>query len=246
MKDTTALILAAGLGMRMGPRGRLMPKGLIPLGGTPLVPQSVATLRARGFGRIVIVTGHLSEQYETAFAGSDVTLLHNPDYGSTGSLLTLKTGLAAVDGPCVILESDLIYAPQALDPICENESCLVTSGPTGAGDEVYIWPREGHVPPVLHDMSKDMRHIDRPHFGELVGITGLSAAAVDEMRDVARDILSTSPAAHYEEALVALSRRTAIPLARIDDLPWAEVDDEEMLARAERLVLPRVLAAREA
>lgn len=244
MKDITALILAAGLGVRMGPRGEIMPKGLIPMGGVPLVTQSVETLRAWGAARIVIVTGHLAHQYERNFAGTDVTLIHNDAYATTGSLRSLKAGLAAIEGACVILESDLIYAPQALDPITESASCLVTSGPTGAGDEVYIWERAGITPPVLHDLSKDAQHLERPHFGELVGVTGLNGEAVELLRGVTDEVLTASPAAHYEEALIELSGRTDIPLARLDDLPWAEVDDEVMLERATRLVLPRVQAAR--
>ena len=53
MKDFTAIIVAAGMGVRMGPRGRLMPKGLIEVGGSPMVAQSLdtlATVRLTGGG----------------------------------------------------------------------------------------------------------------------------------------------------------------------------------------------------
>ncbi|MDF0600032.1 phosphocholine cytidylyltransferase family protein [Psychromarinibacter sp. C21-152] len=244
MNDTTAIILAAGLGVRMGPRGKLYPKGLIEMGGETMAAQSLATLRAFGIGRVRIVTGHLAEQYREAFgAERDVELIHNPLYDSTGSLQTLATALDGLDGDVVILESDLVYAPEALEAALAPGNRLVTSGPTGAGDEVYVWAGdEGH----LQEISKIADARPEPHLGELVGITKLEAAAVPEMRRAVEDVLADVPAEHYEPGLVELGRRVPVPCIRLDDLPWAEVDDEAMLARAERVVFPRIAAARAA
>ena len=141
----------------------------------------------------------------------------------------------------MILESDLVYAPQGLAAALAGGSRLVTSGPTGAGDEVYVWTGAGDA---LNLISKDRAARADTPFGELVGITALDAEAVAAMRGVAPRVLAETPAEHYEMGLVALGQDRAVPCVRIDDLPWAEVDDEAMLARAERLVMPRLDAAR--
>ena len=60
----TAIILAAGMGVRLKERGKLMPKGCMCLGEKAIVEESVLRLLAVGIERIVIVTGHLAEQYE--------------------------------------------------------------------------------------------------------------------------------------------------------------------------------------
>jgi len=228
--------------MRMGPRGRLTPKGLIPVGGHALVAQSVATLRSFGVRRIRIVTGHLHHMYHAAFGtDADVELIHNPDYETTGSLLTLVRGIDGIAGPVVVLESDLIYAPAALDAALAGGNRLITSGRTGAGDEVYVWTdTQGH----LAGISKDPDAHPAAPFGELVGITALRPDEVDRLRSVGPRVLSRVPAEHYEAGMVALGRETPIPCVRIDDLPWAEVDDEAMLTRASTEVYPRIAAAR--
>lgn len=222
-----------------------MPKGLIPVGGTPIIQQSVATLRAHGVGRIVIVTGHLSDQYAALFAGRDVELVHNPRYATTGSLLSLAVGLEQVDGACVIAESDLIYAPQALAPLdCQSNRFLV-SGPTGAGDEVYVWAdTQADGKHLLADISKNRAARPDAPLGEMVGLTALTAEAVPLMREAAAQELARNPEEHYEPGVVALTHKVAVECPLIADLPWAEIDDETMLERAERLVYPRVLAAR--
>ena len=245
MTEITAIILAAGLGVRMGPRGKLSPKGLLSVGGTTMIEQSVASLRDWGAAHIRIVTGHLAGQYQDAFADSDVELVHNPHYATTGSLLTLMIALEGITTPCVILESDLIYAPEALDALDGTGNRLIVSGPTGAGDEVYVWAHGAQGGPEhLVDISKDRAARSEPPFGELVGITGLTAASVENMRRIGPQVLSRNPEEHYEPGLVALGRAVGIEVFRIDDLPWAEVDDEAMLKRAEDLVFPRVQAAR--
>ena len=244
MGDITAVILAAGMGVRMGPRGRLMPKGLIPVGGVPMVEQSVATLRDWGAARIVIVTGHLQEQYQALFGDSDIELVYNDAYASTGSLLSLVKGLERVEGPCVIIESDLIYAPQALDPVDGIRNVFPLSTPTHAGDEVYAWTRDEDGAPILDEISKDRAARIEAPMGEMVGLTGLNAQSVPELLRVANDILHDAPKEHYEPGLVALSKRMPVHCHLFDDLPWAEIDDEDMLERAAREVYPRVLAAR--
>lgn len=57
----TAVILAAGMGVRLKDRGRLSPKGCLCLGEKSIVEESVLRLLATGIERIVIVTGHLAE-----------------------------------------------------------------------------------------------------------------------------------------------------------------------------------------
>ena len=246
MTQMTALILAAGLGVRMGPRGELMPKGMLNVGDGRLVPQSVDSLRRWGADRIIVVTGHLADQYEAEFAGTNVELIHNPDYATTGSLLTLATGLAAIDGPCLVLESDLIYAPQVLERIPRNKDCFTVSGPTGAGDEVYTWVDSNRDTNRLVEISKSIAQRREPPLGEMIGVSGLSTNSAIKMRDVAKSVLDLNPAAHYEQGLVALAQLVDIECLFFEDVAWAEIDDELMLQRAQDSVVPRVQAARQA
>ncbi|MDJ0824368.1 MAG: phosphocholine cytidylyltransferase family protein [Rhodobacter sp.] len=245
MTEITAIILAAGLGVRMGPRGKLTPKGLLRVGGATLIEQSVAALRAWGAARIVIVTGHLSDQFEALFAGSDIELRHNPHYATTGNLRSLAVGLEGVDGPCLILEGDLIYAPQVLDAVDGSSNRFLVSTATGAGDEEYVWATGVQGGPLhMVEVSKDLAVRPEPPLGEMIGVTELTAEAVRRMRRVALEVLSHDPEEFYEAGLVALSREDAIECVLLDGVPWAEIDDERMLERTEREVYPRIQAWR--
>ena len=60
--DTTAMILAAGLGSRLGALTQDRPKALVELNGKPLLQHCIEDLIANGFHHIVINVHHFGEQ----------------------------------------------------------------------------------------------------------------------------------------------------------------------------------------
>ena len=60
--DTTAMVLAAGLGTRLKALTQDKPKALVPLNGKPLLQHCIENLIANGFNHIVINVHHFGEQ----------------------------------------------------------------------------------------------------------------------------------------------------------------------------------------
>ena len=60
--DTTAMILAAGLGTRLKALTQDKPKALVPLNGKPLLQHCIENLEANGFHHIIINVHHFGEQ----------------------------------------------------------------------------------------------------------------------------------------------------------------------------------------
>ncbi len=241
MKIEQALILAAGRGVRMGPRGQAIPKGFIEVGGRTLIERSLSLLAGAGIAEVCIVTGHLAERYEQLprVAGLKVTPLHNPHFAGMGSFESLRTGLGAMRGAFLLLESDIIYEPRALETVLSapHEAVILASGPTGAGDEVYVWADEEQGTARFRGMSKQRgAHPDAP-YGELTGISRISAGLA---RQLMRNAHEAKPDSDYESAIVRAARETPIACLRVDDLLWGEIDDEGMLARVEAKLWPRL------
>jgi len=246
MTGTEAIILAAGRGLRMGAQTQSIPKGLIEVGGEPLVQRSVRMLRSRGVERIRIVTGHLDSCYRDAFgaAGDWLELVFNPDFAATGSLRSLIAGLEGVSGETLILESDILYEARGLDPLLSGGTGLVLSGTTHATDEVYTWVHDAFGSPVqLLALSKNPDHLPFAHLGELTGLTRLAQSDVARLRHIASSIMDANPRADYEDGLVALAKMTRFDCHLIDDLAWTEIDDVAMLERARSVVWPRINGA---
>ena len=105
-----AVILGAGLGSRL--RGTLddRPKGFLKLGNRPIVEESIAKLVRTGIDDIVIVTGYCHEFYDQlAEKYPFVRTILNPDFATTGSMLSLYTASQYVNSDFLLLESDLVY-----------------------------------------------------------------------------------------------------------------------------------------
>ena len=63
---TTAVVLAAGRGTRMGALTATTPKPLLAVGGRPLIAHVLSGLAAAGVRRAILVTGYRGEQIEAA------------------------------------------------------------------------------------------------------------------------------------------------------------------------------------
>lgn len=219
----TACILAAGLGTRLGDLPH--PKGFLQLHGQTLIERSLDLLRRHGIRRIVVVTGHLGHFYE-ALPG--IETVPNPAYATTGSLASLAAAAPRLDEDFLLLESDLVYEPRALATLLEHPhpDLVLLSGPTGAGDEVYV---QADATGRLQRMSKDradLQHVT----GELVGISRVSTRL---LQDLVRD-----PRGAYEtDGLVRCARSHEILCPLVPDLLWGEVDDPGHLRRVQELRL---------
>lgn len=242
---TTAVILAAGMGMRLGPVGTTQPKGLLRLGPQPIITESIAQLRHHGITRIVIVTGHRADQLAPlAATASDIVLVHNPRYAESGSMYSLYCARTLLDEPFLLLESDLVYEPRAIAAVLDapGPDVILLSGPTGAGDEVYA-AGDGHR---LAGLSKDRAALPNV-VGELVGISKISVPLFTHMLAAAERAFQTTLQVAYEtDMLIAAAQTIPVAYELIPDLVWTEIDDTAQLERARLHIYPEVVRRRNA
>lgn len=247
MTHPIAIILAAGLGSRLAPMTEDLPKGLVTCGDKSLIEHSIDRLRGAGISDIRVVTGHLAARLEDALAGgAGLRLIHNPDYADTGSLQSLLVGLSDVPegaGPILILESDIVYEARAIPILMSRDATQVlVSGPTGAGDEVYVWTDT--VAPLrdqLRLLSKKVDARPDPSFGELTGINALAGGDLARFVAIFRATQAANPGAHYEDGMVDAARTLPVRCLLVPDLLWGEIDDAAMLARVRRTIWPEII-----
>jgi 2-aminoethylphosphonate-pyruvate transaminase len=240
----SAVILAAGMGTRLRGEVEDCPKGFLRLGQQPIIDESIDRLEAAGMQKIVIVTGYCADHYEQLAArrGGLVSTVHNPRFADSGSMYSLYCARDVIDDDFLLLESDLIYEPRALTGLL-NESAtdaILLSGPTGAGDEVWVETRDGN----LVAMSKDRETLTGVVAGELVGISKISAVLFALMQEIAGRTFETSLHYDYEtDCLVAAAARRPICCPVVADLVWSEIDDPDHLQRARELIYPRIVSS---
>jgi choline kinase len=237
----TAIILAAGMGVRLKDRGELTPKGCMRLGEKSIIEESVLRLLGVGIQRIVIVTGHLAKQFEhlqTRY-GQTVQLAHNPHFADSGSMYSLYCARHCVDEAFLLLESDLVYERRALTTCLEHPSdnVVLLAGFSNTSDECFVETQNGHLVAI----SKNRESLGSEVPGEMVGICKISRSLFCMMLDTAEQRFRTTRHLDYEtDGLVSAARDVPISCTVLEDLVWCEIDDETHLDRARNEVYPVV------
>lgn len=237
----SAVILAAGRGTRLAGHTGEYPKGFLKIGDRTIIEESIERLERAGIDDVLIVTGHAAVHYEMLAAQRPglVRTVHNPRFAESGSMYSLHCARQAIAGDFLLLESDLVYEPRALSCLLGQAAldAILISGPTGAGDEVYVEAPEGS----LVNMSKQRGKLGSVA-GELVGISRISRGLYSRMCMIAERAFATSLHFDYEtDCLVAAGRGQSIACLLVPDLLWGEIDDPAHLHRVRTSVYPEVL-----
>lgn len=241
MSVSTAIILAAGMGMRLRSEHTGRPKGLVRVHGDTLVGRSLRLLSRFGMDRIILVTGYEAAHYQAmAAAWPNVELVHNDRYATTGSMASLDLALDVVDDDVLVLESDLYYESRTLDLLLATkvEDVVLVSGPTAAGDEVWVQAPTGQ----LQAMSKDRSTLSSV-FGEFVGVCRFSRFLTKRMRHAFRAFQNAhghGMMSYETDALVQVCTEQPVTVHLEPTLLWGEIDDASHLRRVRDTIAPRV------
>jgi mannose-1-phosphate guanylyltransferase len=147
------MILAAGLGTRMGPISRYMAKPVVPFLGVPMIEHSIQVLRSAGIREIVVNTHHLPETVR-AVLGDGSRLGVSISYSHEDPILGTGGGIGNVrrffDGETfIVINSDVIIDIDA-------SQALATHRASGAATTLVLRPDpENRYGKVLID--KDQR-----------------------------------------------------------------------------------------
>lgn len=120
-----AIILAAGMGRRLGELTGDNTKCMLKVNGVRLIDRALECLSSLNLSRIILVVGYKGENVKqyvgTSYKGIEVVYVDNPIYDKTNNIYSLylaKEWLLAED--TLLLESDLIYEPSVVAKIVND------------------------------------------------------------------------------------------------------------------------------
>jgi len=256
LKINTAVILAAGMGIRLRELIGLCPKGLLEINGESLIDRSLRLLKKEGIERVVLVTGFQEALYHRHLKNKknipNLEFVHSPRYSETGSMHSLFVAKDALHEDFLLLESDLLYESRALKSVLDfkGSDVVLSSGKTGSKDEVFIYgegrenlveleSKSGIACGEIKAISKHPRK-KLSIKGELVGISKISLKFFSLMCLNHEANLIFPCKNHYEECISNVCRDRKVPYLRIEDLVWTEIDDQSHYDRAVKEIYPKI------
>lgn len=243
-----AVILAAGMGRRLGAGYRGLPKCLLEFGGKSLLRRHIEILKQFGVEEIVVGVGYEARRVEEELAaigvGGDVEIQYNPHYekGSVVTLWNLRESLCR-GGDVLLMDADMLFDHRLLDRLLgsPHRNCLLLDRNLEVDEEpVKLCIRGG----VAVELRKQVGASDNYDYcGEMAGLVGLSGDGARQLVSIAQGYVRGGDTEQdYEEVLrdMLLSESGNLGFEDCTGLPWIEIDFANDVDRARKEVLPQL------
>ncbi len=239
-----AIILAAGMGLRMAFEQERIPKVMLSFGGKTLLRRHIEILRRLGVDEIVVAAGFRADSIEAEIAAlghsKQVEIVVNPDYVE-GSIVTLWSVREALGrgGDVILMDGDVLYDYRLMDRLLMSDhgNCFLLDRDFEEGEEpTKLCVRDGH----LVEFHKVV-NVAYDFWGESVGFFRLTEDVARRMVPAAKRYLDAGMRFElYDEALrdiLITDPPGAFGFEDITGLPWTEIDFVEDIEYANNTVL---------
>lgn len=236
------VLLAAGVGKRLGATTQTLPKCLLEVHGQTLLERHLRTFLQTGIDEAIVVTGHCSEQIHAAADRLALALpipwVWNPRFPQ-GSILSLAEGLKTVHQDVIIMDADVYYGPPLFERLMRSAhaNCvLIDPSASETGEEMMIGVRDARAVTIARSL-KTTGPYDLQ--GESVGFFKVSAQDVATLRQVIEQtVVELGGDVEYESAIDRFFKVANVGFESTDGLAWTEIDFEQDLVRARDVIAP--------
>ena len=238
-----AIILAAGMGRRLGEYTRSNTKCMVEVNGVRLIDRLLTQLSKLSLQRVVIVTGYegknLREYVGSEYKGLRIEYVHNPVYDKTNNIYSLaltKEQLQSDD--TLLIESDIIFEDTVFQKIlsCSDPNvALVAKYESWMDGTMVRIDDERNI--VTFIPKKAFKYSDTAYYYKTVNIykfsKEFSANHYIPFLEAYLRVLGDNE--YYEQVLrvITLIDSSNIKALPLDGQKWYEIDDVQDLRIAE-------------
>ena len=240
-----ALILAAGMGKRLGEYTKNNTKCMVPVNGTPLIDRVLKQLSMLSLTRVVIVVGYEGEKL-MEYIGNDkdglkIEYVYNPVYDKTNNIYSLALAKQKLmEDDTLLIESDLIFDDGMFKLLLDNPNpnlALVAKYESWMDGTMVCIDKDCNI---VNFVPKDaFRYEDAHQYYKTVNIYKFSKAFSQTKYVPFLDAYSKAVGnnEYYENVLRIISFLNSHDLKAlpITNEKWYEIDDKQDLDIAEAL-----------
>lgn len=240
-----AIILAAGMGRRLGELTKNNTKCMVEVNGVKLIDRVLTYLSHLNLKRIVIVVGYKAENLvnyiENQYGNLNVEFVENPIYDKTNNIYSLALAKDKFkEDDTLLLESDLIYEESMLRLLVDNQQ------PDLALVAKYEKWMDGTMVTIDDDCNilnfiskKEFKQTEVDKYYKTVNIYKFSKSYINNQYLPLLEAYCQMKGnnEYYEEVLRVLTMidKSSLKALSIGDEKWYEIDDIQDLDIAETI-----------
>jgi len=231
-----AIILAAGIGSRLFPHTKDIPKCLLTVGSMSILEHQINALKENSIKDIVIVVGHKSEKIEEfvnsnkKFEDLNIKIIKNKNYKTTNSSYSLWLTKGEIKDGFIYLNSDLIFDSALLKKLMESnyEDCIIINKKINPANDMFKVRMKQDK--IFH-LNKEMEEEDIS--GEAVGPARFSQEGASKIITRLEKLIKEGDYSNWCYRIFSdISKEHDFYGISCDDLFWVEIDNLEDLEDA--------------
>ena len=242
-----ALMLAAGLGKRLGKYTKGNAKCMLEVAGEKLIDRAIAAIKEAGIEKFIIVTGHASEELEQYIVEKyknypmEFIFVNNTNYDKTNNIYSLYLAKNyLIEDDTILLESDLIFEKHIIkDIINEPYKDMVTVAKYEAWMDgtVTVLTEDEYIKEFVE--KKDFKFKHKGEYYKTINIYKFSKEFSEStyVPFLHAYIKSYGNNEYYELVLKAIAHlsRSYLKAYKLNQEAWYEIDDAQDLDIANAL-----------
>ena len=248
-ENMQAIILAAGMGKRLGELTRNNTKCMVQVNGVTLIERLLRQLdcvaETRGLSRIVIVVGYEGQKLQNYIATlgikTPVEFVDNPIYDTTNNIYSLYLAKdRLVEDDTLLFESDLIFEDAVIDRLLDDpypSLALVAKFESWMDGTVVTLDEEDNIRQFIPGKKFSYRHAE-----EYYKTVNIYKFGKDFSRNYYVPFLAAYSSAlgrneYYEQVLrvITMLDKPEIKALKLGGEAWYEIDDVQDLDIAESI-----------
>lgn len=246
------VILAAGMGTRLMPLTKDMPKALLKINEVTLLERMIKNCMDADISKFIVVVGYnrdkvidvcpkIAKKY-----GIDVKTIVNEEYDVTNTSVSTYIASKEIEKnpqDFILINGDNVVDPEIISRIAEcSHTGMIVDNYKQLNAESFklIIDEEKFNEDMsistgkIYSIGKDL---DIPSSsGEFIGVSKVIAEDIPEFNEILSVLIDEDPQNYYDYAFKELSKIKTIDFVLTNGLKWTEIDDHNDWKNAQLLV----------
>ena len=252
-ENMIGVILSAGMGTRLMPLTKDIPKPLLEVNGMTLLERMMKNLMNENIKEFIVIVGYnkekvidLAPKLEEKYS-ININILENEKYDVTNTSVSTYIASKYIEenqeDDFILINGDNVVDPEIITRIAERENTsLIVDNFKELNEESFKLIIENETfnedKTIANGSIKEIgKWIDiDSSTGELIGVSKVSKKDLSKFNEILEDLMEDDKQNYYDFAYKTLSKITPIDYVLTNGLKWTEIDDHNDWNQAQKLI----------